>query len=122
MAPYNPLLPQTPQIPLVGITGDPTQQQNPDLNWSVPLLGRHGELQASPVHGPGYISASRGNRFIGNGATTTGVEILAPGGTTSGFVFGNPATSGVLQEVHKLRVVPFGATVVVAALGLEFRP
>lgn len=106
--------------PMTGVVQNPSTTQDSDTAMAPLAIGHSGALLATQVHGRGYTAASRKNRFVGNGATTTGIEILAPGGTTSGFCFGNPAGSGVYMEVHALRAVPIGATVVVAALGLEF--
>jgi hypothetical protein len=94
--------------------------QNVDGTAAPSMVGRNGDFLTSQVHGKYYASAARSNLYTVSGAGTTGVEILAPGGTTSGFCFGNLASSGVNMEVHSLRVVPIGVTVVVAALGLEY--
>jgi hypothetical protein len=94
--------------------------QNPDTTQVNFAAGRQGDLLVSEAHGPRYAAAARGSFYIASPNTTTGNAILAPGGTTSGVVIGNPSGSGILAEVHRLRVVPIGATVVVAALGLEY--
>ena len=88
----------------------------------VPMTGDHnGGTFVTPLHGPHYAGAARGNLFYNAGQGTTGHSVLAPGGTTSGFCFGNLTGSGVYMEIHKLRVVPVTQnTGVPAALGLEY--
>src|SRR5579863_6487960 len=94
--------------------------QNPDTTQVNFAAGRHSDLLVSETHGRLYAAAARGNLFTGSGITTTGVAILAAGGTTSGLVLGNPAGSGVNLEVHRVRVAMLTATGVVGVLGLEY--
>lgn len=104
------------------IVGNPAAVQNTDTQAALFMGGHNGDQLVSSVHGKRYASASRGSLFMGNASGKTGFEILAPGGTTSGFVLGNPAGSGVNLELHRMRVIPAGtaATVVIAGLGLEY--
>ena len=121
MAPYNPLLPQTPQIPLVGITGDPTKQQNPDLNWSVPLLGRHGEQLSSEIHGKYYTAAARSNIFLGS-TVIAGVALPVNAvNVVSKFTLWNPLGSGVNAELIEFGIGIDSATTVVNGIVAGFQ-
>lgn len=87
---------------------------------NTPALGPASEFLVSHAHSENFINARFGNYFVANWTGTTGVEILAAGGTTSGAVLGNRIGSGLLVDVKRIRVVPFAATVVVGAIGLEY--
>jgi hypothetical protein len=117
-----PVLPAAtaPPIATMGVTHNPLATQEVDETAYPMTLDRHGGVQVSPVHDARFIAAARNNLFRISGAGTTGVQILAAGGTTSGFCFGSLAASGVNMCVHRLRVVPLTATAVVGVIGLEY--
>ncbi len=106
------------------VTQNINTNQNSDTAPVILAAGRQGDQLVSKVHGEQYASASRGNYFVAAplAPAGTGLVILAPGGTTSGLVIGNPVGSGVYLELKRLRVVPAGtaSTVVISALGLEY--
>lgn len=116
----NPLLSGTPAIPLVGVVQNPTQTQNPDVTVSPMSMGRNGDVHATPVHGSFYAATARGRVFSASAAAKTGTTLLAPGGTTSGFMFYNPVGSGINMEILEIAVMPTTATDVVGSIGLEF--
>jgi len=51
---------------------------------------------------------------------TTGVSILAPGGTTSGLTIWNPAASGMVINIHRILATPITSASVVSPIGLEY--
>ena len=81
----------TPVLDLVTVTQDPTATQNKDTSLVTATSGRHGETLVSEIHGARYVKASRGNLFWGTSGVA-GASLLAPGGTTAGFVLYNPDT------------------------------
>lgn len=83
-------------------------------------VGRQGDLLTSQVHQEAFAACSRGTVFSANANGATGRTILAPGGTTSGFMFYNPAGSGVVMEILEIWTLPLTATDVVGVLGLEY--
>jgi hypothetical protein len=98
---------------------NPALTQNTDSTPLVLGAGRQGEQLVSEIHGKRYVSSSRGNLYWGTSGVA-GSAPLAPGGTTGGFILYNPATSGVLVEVHQFRVSTGStATEVISGLQLE---
>lgn len=106
--------------PMTGAVLNPALAQNNDGNSIAAAVGRNGDLLATEIHGPYFHAVSRGATFAASAAGTTGVAILAPGGTTSGFMFYNPVGSGVNMEILELIIEPLTATDVVGNIGLEF--
>ena len=109
-----------PPIATEGVTNNPVATQEVDGTSYPMTLDRHGGVQVSPIHDMRYVTAARNNLFRISGAGTTGVAILAAGGTTSGFCFGSLAGSGINMCIHRLRVIPLTATAVVGVIGLEY--
>jgi hypothetical protein len=117
----NPVASATvPPIATMGVTHNPLATQEVDETAYPMTLDRHGAVQVSPVHDARFVASARNNMFRISGAGTTGVAILAAGGTTSGFCFGSLAGSGINMCVHRLRVIPLTATAVVGVIGLEY--
>lgn len=114
------LLNPLPAVPLVGVISNPATAQYPDVSGQVVGMGRHGSMFADELHGQFFAGTSRGNVFTASAANATGTTILAPGGTTSGFMFYNPVGSGVNMEIVELDIEPSTATDVVGNIGLEF--
>jgi hypothetical protein len=109
----------TPVLDLVTVTQDPTATQNKDTSLVTATSGRHGETLVSEIHGARYVKASRGNLFWGTSGVA-GASLLAPGGTTAGFVLYNPVGSGVIVEVEQFKIVGASTeTDVIAGLALE---
>lgn len=101
------------------VVQNPVQNQIQDTSLAPLAVGRHNDMLMSQVHGRRYVKSARSNLFWGTSGTA-GASLLAPGGTTAGFVLYNPAGSGVLVEVEQFRVVGASTeTVVVAGLALE---
>ena len=115
----NPLLGGAPSFPLVGVVRNPAQAQDQDSSVSVAGMGRNGNIYADPIHGNTFHGNVRGRMFSAQSNATTGRTILAAGGTTSGFMFYNPAGSGVNMEIVELMVLPLTATDVVGVIGVE---
>ena len=115
----NPLLGGSPSFPLVGVVRNPAQSADQDSSVNVVGMSRNGSFYADPIHGNTYHGNLRGRMFSASANTITGRTILAAGGTTSGFMFYNPAGSGVNMEVVELMVLPLTATDVVGVLGVE---
>lgn len=103
----------------MAMVGNPATIQASDGGLAPIVIGHQQELMTSDVHGRRYEAASRGNVFVGT-TGTGGLTIIAAGQTTAGFCFYNPVSSGVLMEVHKIRVLPKTATDVVGTIGLEY--
>ena len=116
----TPFLAGIPAVPLVSVTSNPATAQNSDTSATILGSGRNGDALVSQVHGNYYNAAVRGNLFTCNAAGATGRTILAPGGTTSGFMFYNPVGSGVNMEIVELLVAPTTATDVVGVIGIEY--
>lgn len=107
-------------VALTGLTQNPVLTQNNDITTAQPSFGRHGQLHTADVHGIRFAGASRGAVFSANANDATGRTILAPGGTTSGFMFYNPAGSGINMEILEIMTLPLTATDVVGVLGIEY--
>lgn len=106
-------------LTLVGQTVNPALVENTDGTQTPPAFGRHNDLMVTEVHGRNYIPATRGNFYWGTSGVA-GAKLLAPGGTTAGFVLYNPATSNKLIEVVQFRVAGASTeTDVIAGLALE---
>jgi hypothetical protein len=82
--------------------------------------GRNGDLLVGAVHGKFYAGGQRGNVFCAQANASSGRTILAAGGTTSGFMFYNPAGSTVRMEIIEILVSPITATNLVGGIGLEY--
>ena len=74
-----------PPIATMGVTHNPLATQEVDETAYPMTLDRHGGVQVSPVHDARFVASARNNMFRISGAGTTGVAILAAGGTTSGL-------------------------------------
>lgn len=109
-----------PGLTPVGVTGNPVNLQLGDTAPGVILFGRQGDQLTSAVHSPSYTATHRGTVFSANANDATGRTILAPAGTTSGFMFYNPVGSGVNMEILEILLAPLTATDVVGVLGLEY--
>ena len=106
-------------LTMVGTTQNPSTTANPDGTQASPNFGRHQDLLTSRIHGVNYVAAARGNLYWGTSGTA-GAKILAPGGTTAGFVLYNPAGSGKLISVEQFRMAGGSTeTSVIAGLALE---
>ncbi len=109
----------TPITNLATVTQDPTGTQNRDSSLVTAISGRHGELTVAELHGKRFVKSARGNLFWGTSGVA-GASLLAPGGTTGGFILYNPASSGINVEVEKFRVCGASTeTTVVAGLAVE---
>lgn len=108
-----------PSIAATGVANNPvTTSETAGIAYPI-TFDDTGSLQVAAVHGERWITAKKGNLFRGSGGVA-GVSVLAAGGTTSGLCFGNSSSSGVVMDVHRIRVVPLTATAVVGVIGLEY--
>lgn len=103
-----------------GVTRNPLQEQNTDGTQVTASLGRHGHLHTADIHGQYFAATGRGAVFSACAAGGTGVAILAPGGTTAGFMFYNPVGTGMNMEILEICAAPKTATDVVDVIGLEY--
>jgi len=104
---------------LVGRLLNPSVIQTSDGLAAEVALGRHQQLFVDDVHGPYHALTNRGRTWSAQANAATGRTILAAGGTTSGFMFYNPASSGVNMEIIEIVCLPLTATDVVGVIGLE---
>ncbi len=109
----------TPVLNLVGEVRNPTNSKYSDgLSVSF-LLDPNGGHLVSPLHAGRFLKSSRGNLYWGSSGVA-GASLLAPGGTTAGFVLYNPAGSGVILEVERFMVAGASTeTCVISGLALE---
>lgn len=108
-----------PSITATGVANNPVTTVE-TAGTGYPLtLDDTGALQVSLVHGERWVASKKANLYRGSSGVA-GASVLAPGGTTSGLCFGNASASGVVMDVHRIRVVPLTATAVVSVLGLEY--
>lgn len=96
-------VPQMNLLSMLGQSGNFNNVRYSDNLQVPPSLAQHGDMLVSELHGKRYHKGSRGNLFWGTSGTA-GASLLAPGGTTAGFVLFNPPTSGKLIEVEKFRI------------------
>lgn len=109
----------TPVLNLTGTVTNPTNTAYSDGLSTSFTMDRHGSALVTQLHGMRYTKSARGNLFLGTSGVA-GAKLLAPGGTTAGFILYNPASSGVLLEVEQFKIS--GASteaLVVAGLGIE---
>jgi hypothetical protein len=102
--PFNPLLPQMPTIPLVGVTANPATVQNTDGNPSIPILGRQGEVLVDSVRGKYGAMAHRHGVFVSQVTTAaTSIPVIT---TTNASTFAliNPSGSGVKAELIRFKL------------------
>lgn len=109
----------SPYIAVTGVENNPSVTSETAGSQYPITLDPTGGVQVSPIHGERWVAAKNANLFRG-GSGTAGASVLAAGGTTSGLCFGNVSSSGVLMDVHRIRVVPLTATAVVGVIGLEY--
>ena len=105
---------------MLGRVLNASQMQTSDGQPGEFAMGRHQQLYADEVHGAFFAATSRGRSFSAMANGVTGRTILAAAGTTSGFMFYNPAGTGVNMEITSILTLPLTATDVVGALALEY--
>lgn len=118
MAVQSPYL--LPGMNPAAVVQNPVQNQIQDTGLAPLSVGRQGDLLFSGVHDAFYTATARGNVFVANANDATGRTILAPAGTTSGFMFYNPVGSGINMEILEIIVLPLTATDVVGVIGVEY--
>jgi hypothetical protein len=118
MAVQSPYL--LPGMNPAAVVQNPVANQIQDTGLAPLSVGRQGDSLTSGVHDAFYTGTARGNVFVANANDATGRTILAPGGTTSGFMFYNPVGSGINMEILEILVLPLTATDVVGVIGVEY--
>ena|SRR5579859_1743875 len=117
----NPLLSGVPSVPLVGVTQNSANIQNPDMSVAPVALGRNGQLFADELHGQYYAAASRGTLYT-SATAVAGVTVPAPATTLASKAgIHNPIGSGVNVELVALAISSVTIEVALKNFCMEFQ-
>jgi hypothetical protein len=102
-----------------GLTINPATTNVPDGQDVTPALGKQGETLTSPLHGPQYAGAMRGNVFNFVKQTQTIPTIAS--GLVNTFALYNPSTSNKVAELIDFDLGLIAGAPVINVIGLYWQ-